>query len=323
MEFIKNQFAWWAIGAVLLCATFLSASGVSAQQASDTVSLGISPQVLDVTANPGETLTNTFRLTNASQETVEVEAIAKNFVPRGEDGAVDLTIDDTSFSLADWIESTPSSATMGSSMTQDFEISISVPSDAEPGSHFGSIVFATKPPEQPGASALISQEIAPVILVRIAGDTVEAADIAEFKAEKSLYTTEDAVTFLSRIENTGNVHFKPTAKIVVENMFGSQVAELEVERRNVLPASVRQLKTEWVPEGLKIGRYTATLSVVYGDNDEVKLASTTVTYFPWQVILPIVLLIAFVGFVIVRFRRRIGKAVAVLRGKDVTNSKES
>ncbi len=315
---VLNRTVRWAVASLLIAASLLPLRLVTAQtDAQDTVSLGISPQLLDVTANPGETIRNTFRLTNASAGSIEVVTTPKNFTPRGEEGAVDLTVDDTDFSLADWIVVSPSeSVAIEPGKTQDYEVAISVPETAEPGSHFGSVVFQTVPPENDTANALVSQEIAPVILVRIAGDTTETAEIAEFRAEKSVYSNEDSVQFYSRIENTGNVHFKPTAKITIENMFGSQVAELDVERRNVLPSSIRQLTTEWQPEGFQIGRYTATLSLVYGENDEIRVATTSVTFIPWQTIVPIVLLVGIIIFVMVKFNDRLKRAANALRGKD-------
>ena len=302
--------------ACLVCAFVGISSLVAAQTPADTVSLGVSPQVLDLTANPGEEITNTFRLTNASDTSVDIETIPKNFTPRGEEGAVDLTVDDTSFSLADWIKVTPKATTLEPKKTQDFTVKISVPENSEPGSHFGSVVFKTIPPKQEGSGAAVSQEIAPVILVRVAGDVMEQADIESFKAQKSFYSLEDSVNFLSRIKNTGSVHFKPTGKVSIKNMFGNEVANIDLDRKNVLPDSIRQISSSWNKQGLKFGRYTATLTLVFGDNDQIKTAEYSFYYFPYQVILPFLLIIGGLLFVVMRYRVRLREALRVLRGKD-------
>jgi len=303
---------------VLLFISLLLPSFVFAQTqpGPETVSLGISPQILDTTANPGETLQNTFRLTNASPAEIDIETTPKNFTPRGEEGAVDLTVDDTSFSIADWISVSPEIATIESGQTQDFVVDIAVPATAEPGSHFGSVVFQTKPPENSDANALVSQEIAPVILVKIAGDTTEAVEIEEFRTEKSLYSNEKTINFISRLENTGDVHFKPKGVITIKNMWGSQVAELELDRRNVLPDSIRQITTEWQPEGFTIGRYSATLNLVYGENDEIRISETSFTIFPYQTVLPIAIGVLVLGFIVFKTRHRLVMAVRVLSGKE-------
>lgn len=300
--------------AIVLMAPLFPKGYVLAQ--TDNITLAVSPQILDLTANPGDSLNNVFRLTNASDVSVEIKTTPKNFTPRGEEGAVDLTEDKTSYSLAEWLTVNPETVTIDAGQTEDFSVSIDVPENAEPGSHFGSVVFQTIPPEQEGSTALVSQEIAPVILVRIAGDTTESVEIEEFKSEFGFYSNERAISLISRLKNTGNVHFKPTGQIVIKDMFGSEVASIPLDNRNVLPDSIRQITSEWLTDGFKMGRYTATLTVVFGDNDEIRTAETSFYIFPYQTVVPIILGIALLVFIAYKGRKRIAKAAKVLSGKD-------
>lgn len=285
-------------------------------QAPDNLTIAISPQLLDITANPGETISNVFRLTNVSETSIDIKTTPKNFTPRGEEGAVDLTEDDTSYSLAKWISVDPEMTTIQANKTHDFTVEINVPDDAEPGSHFGSVVFQTIPPEQEGTAALVSQEIAPVILVRIAGDTTESAEIVEFTTNKNFYSNEKTITFTSRIKNTGNVHFKPVGTIVVKDMFGNEVANIELDEKNVLPDSVRQFSSEWLPDGVLIGNYTATLTIVSGDNNSIQTLETSFFAFPYQIILPVLVGLIILIVIIYKGRSRIKKAARALSGKD-------
>lgn len=309
---------------VAICA-LLALFGVTASaQTTDAnqITLGISPQLLDLTANPGEQLKATFRLTNASDQEITVKATPKNFTPRGEEGAVDLTEDRTDFSLADWVNVTPETTKIAARATQDFEVLIDVPPTVEPGSHYGSVVFATIPPEQEGAGAVVSQEIAPVILVKVAGDVIETVEIEEFTSNKSFYSNENVVTLFSRLKNTGNVHFKPTGKIVIKNMFGRVVAELQLDQRNVLPNSIRQIPTDWQLDGFTMGRYTAELTIVYGDQVTIRNASTSFIIFPYQTIVPLIVLVLLISLILYKGRRRIAKAYQALRGSDEQTKKK-
>lgn len=300
--------------AIVLVLSLFPGQYVSAQ--TDNITLAVSPQILDLTANPGDSLTNVFRLTNASDVSVDIKTTPKNFTPRGEEGAVDLTEDKTSYSLADWLTVNPETVTIEAGQTEDFSVSITVPDNAEPGSHFGSVVFQTIPPEQEGSTALVSQEIAPVILVRIAGDTTESVEIEEFTSEFGFYSNETAINLFSRLKNTGNVHFKPTGQIVIKDTFGSEVASIPLDNRNVLPDSIRQITSEWLTGGFKMGRYTATLTVVFGDTDEIRTAETSFYIFPYQTVVPIILGISLIVFIAYKGRKRIVRAVKVLSGKD-------
>lgn len=223
LQGIKNRVG--ALSTLLVLLLIVATLPVNAQ-APESITLAVSPQILDTTANPGESQSSTFRLTNVSDEAVDIIATPKNFTPRGEEGAVDLTEDDTTYSLASWMSVAPETVTIPAKQTQDFDIVFNVPEDAEPGSHFGSIVFRTIPPEQEDNTALVSQEIAPVILMKIAGDVTETAEIESFTSEKSFWSNETSIVFTSRIKNTGTAHFKPTGQIVIKNMFGREVATI-------------------------------------------------------------------------------------------------
>lgn len=315
LQGIKNRVG--ALSALLvLVVSLLNVAAPINAQSPDAITLAISPQILDLTANPGEPQSSTFRLTNVSESSVAIRAIPKNFTPRGEEGAVDLTEDDTSYSLARWMSVTPSEATIQAKKTLDFVVTFDIPENAEPGSHFGSVVFQTIPPENDENNALVSQEIAPVILMKIAGDVTETAEIEEFTSDKSLWSNETAVVFSSRIKNTGTAHFKPTGQIVIKDTFGKEVATLPLDKKNVLPDSIRAIETEWQIDGFKIGRYTAELTVVYGENDEIRTATTSFVIFPYQTIIPVAVIISIVGFLMYKARRRLKLAMKALSGAE-------
>jgi len=307
---ISNVFLTAA--AILLA--FGSLTATTAQEELDQVRLAISPQVIEVSANPGDTIENEIRLDNLSDGVIQIETINKNFTPRGEEGAVDLTEDDTTYSLADWITVTPQNVVMDAKTSQDFSMVINVPENAEPGGHFGSVVFKTVPPKNEDGAATVSQEIAPIILVSVAGDVIEAAEIASFKSIKSIWSNERPIQFETRIQNNGTVHFKPTGTVTIKNMFGNEVTTINLEEKNVLPESIRRIVTDWDP-GFSIGRYSADLTVVYGEDKQIITSTATFIVFPYQTVVPIAILVVGLLYVSIRFRKRIGLAFRVLSGK--------
>jgi hypothetical protein len=316
MKAIKFNLGWFVGLVIILVAG--TALVVKAQQ--DTIQLAISPQVLDTQVNRGDVVTNDFRLTNGSDDTITINAIPKNFTPQGEDGAIDLTQDDTSYSLAKWISVEPKQVQIPANKTQDFKVTINVPDNAEPGSRFGSVVFATVPPESEGSGAVVSQEIAPVILVTVAGDLVESAEIADFYSVKNIWSNEPEAVLQARIKNNGNVHFQPTGSVVIKDTFGNEVTKVSLEQKNVLPDSIRKIDAKWPIDGFKIGRYSAELTVVYGDKDEIITSKTTFYIIPYQIILPIALVVIVVVFLVVKYRKRLRLALRVLSGKNVENT---
>ena len=229
----------------------------------------------------------------------------------GEEGAVGLTEEESSFSLASWITVTPSELQIPPKSTRIFNFKISVPLNAEAGGHFGSIVFRIGggPITQTGAS--VTQELGALVLLRVAGESTEAASLESFLPKKKFWEY-GPVEFEIKTKNNGNVHLKPKGTITVFNSFGKNVGEIEVEPKNVLPGAVRKSAAFW-DKKILFGKYTAVLSLAYGAGaGKIVTGSTSFVGFPYKVggVVLFVLLILF--FLLYRGRKRLKLALRVL-----------
>lgn len=278
----------------------------------DTITLNVTPTTIELDGNPGEPLQGSFKVVSGSDVPLLVRVIPKNFTASGEEGAVDLTEDDTSYSLAKWIVTEPSTVEIPARGSQIFEYVINVPDNAEPGGHFGSIIVQTEPVRIDEAGPAVSQEIGPLVLVKIAGDSFEEASIVEFTTADS-FLEKGPVTFVTRVQNNGNVHFKPQGRIEIKNMFGSVVTTLDLEEKNVLPDAIRKLTNDWNPDGFALGRYTADLTLTYGIDNTIVTASTSFTIFPYKTVVPIAIVVIVLIIPAIKNRRRIKKALVVLK----------
>jgi len=299
------------LGFTLIAATALS-RWVSAQQPGQ-ITISVSPTVFELSANPGQTLSNSFRIVNGTDQPLTLEAGPKNFTASGEEGAVNLTEEETAFSLASWIGVEPAQVVVPARGSQTFDFSIAVPDNAEPGGHFGSVIVKTQPIAIDATGAAVSQEAGPLILVKVAGDIVEKASIASFSSPRLIWTGSP-ISLETRVQNVGNVHLKPRGTVSIKNLFGNEVTNINLEERNVLPGTVRKLITEWSP-GFTVGRFTADLSLVYGADNTIVTASTSFIVFPYKVILPVILGLIVLIYLLIRFRRRILAAGRALAGR--------
>lgn len=311
MVLAKYRARLMLIAAGLTIVTLLA--GFARAQNTNQITLSVSPISFELSANPGDTLERTFRIVNGTDSELTLTTTPKNFTAEGEEGGVNLTEEETSFSLASWISVNPSEAVLPARGSQTFAFTVDVPENAEPGGHFGSVIVKTNPIAIDATGAAVSQEAGPLILVSVAGDISEAARIVEFKAQKNFWES-GPVVLETRVENLGNVHFKPSGVITIKNMFGNEVTKINLEERNVLPDTIRKLSNEWNP-GFAVGRYTADLSIVFGPNQEVTTASTTFTVFPYKIIIPALLGLILLLFFAVRFRKRIAAAARALAGR--------
>jgi hypothetical protein len=268
--------------------------------------ISVHPSNFDITAQPNQKTTGKITVDNLTDKPIQIAVDLRNFTAQGEEGSVNLTKEDITYSLAKWIKVTPNTAAISAHSSQDFTFVIDPPKDAEPGGHFGSVVFATVPlKDLKGTGASLSQEVASLILFKIPGDAKEQATLESFTSEKSFYEF-GPVSLIARVKNEGGVHIAPAGSVVIKGWFGQRfIAPLEM--RNVLPNSVRK-----IPAVLKnkflFGNFTATLISTYGTKGQQLYSSTEFFAFPvrYGIVALIVLIILILG------RKRIGKSIKVL-----------
>jgi len=154
---------------------------------------------------------------------------------------------------------------------------------------------------------VLSQEIASLILIKIAGKVEEDAVLESFKTPKWFYEL-GPVPFEARVKNDSTVHIKPEGTITVTGMLFGQKLTGQVEQRNILPGAIRKIPG-MLNNKLLIGKYTASISLVYGaQNNAPLVAQTTFWAFPVRYALAalVILVLLFV------MRKRLYKAFKVI-----------
>lgn len=282
------------------------------------LAVAISPVKFELAANPGDELKNVIRIYNDTAELVSVSMAVDNFSPTGEDGQVviDETSPDTGFSLKSWVTLSESSFLLEPRTSKAVEYTVAVPQNAEPGGHYGSILASVAPANAvAGGGVGIAQRVGALLLLDVSGVVTEKMYVAELSAPK--FSEYGPVDLSLRLKNDGSVHLKPRGFITLTNMFGKDAGTINVPQTNVLPQSVRKFDLNW---GVKYmyGKYTATLSAIYGSSNESLSAVTTFWIIPWKFISIVLIALIVLVTLIVRGRHRIALAARVLRGKDIS-----
>ncbi len=99
-------------------------------------------------------------------------------------------------------------------------------------------------------------------------------------------------------------------------MFGHEVANLQLDKKNVLPDSIRDITTSWQHSGFAIGRYQATLSLITDSHGKIETAETSMIIFLYQIILPAIAILLAVSYAAYKGRHRLADAAKALRGKE-------
>lgn len=272
--------------------------------------LEIAPPVVNLTADPGETKNVNINLRDISANALVVTGDVNDFSANGEDGIPKITLDENEtspYSIKTWIAPL-SQLTLEPRQVKALPVSIKVPADAAPGGYYGVIRFTATAPGVTGNGVSLSASLGALIFIRVNGNAKEAVSIEEFfttaqDGKRSGLFESQPVTFAARIKNSGSVHEQPTGQIVVKDMFGNDVASvnMNLERRNILPGSIRKFEANMdkgnVGNRFLFGYYTAKIVLTYGSNNQTVTSNVGFWVVPWRLVLS--LLVAVVILVIV------------------------
>jgi len=266
-------------GAVV--ATWVSPQNALASDSATNIS--ISPLTFDLSASPGDTVTNEILIRNSGSSPVVITPEAEDFVADGEEGQVSLTESKSTYSLASWIQLGTGQFTLNGGQQQRVKFVIRVPGNAEPGGHYAS-VFAHLSPTLAGATngSGVGQKIGALVLLRVGGDAKEDAKINSFSTTKTSYE-QGPVGFDLRVLNAGSVHVKPMGVIAITDAFGKKVGSITVDQKNILPGATRHFTASWTNPPA-FGKFNATILALYGTGNKQITAATTFWIIPWKVI---------------------------------------
>ena len=275
--------------------------------------IAISPLTFEITANPGDTITNAVRIYNPNPDPLNVSLHVEDIAPSGETGqALIEAAESTGYSIAAWTLIDRAELTIPSGIAELTNFTVRIPANAEPGGHYGAITAEARGGAVAGSGAAIAQKVAALLLISVAGDVNEALSLVDFTGPSGVVTDASLITLLSRFENSGSVHLKPRGFVTVTDMFGRELAQVALDQRNVLPNTKRIIETDWQPEGFVFGRVNAQLTAIYGSANEPLAASVEFWVLPMNVFGPVLGGLAVLLVFVVVLRRRLGLAFSIL-----------
>jgi hypothetical protein len=274
--------------------------------------LEIGPPVLNLTADPGQTITADISIRDVSSTPLLVKGVINDFVAGDENGTPKILLDSdetSAYSIKNWIAPI-SSLTLTPHQIITLPVKIVVPANASPGGHYGVIRFTGTPPSLSGSGVALSASLGALILMRINGDITEHISVAEFSANtggsSSTFFEAAPITFVARLDNTGNIHEQPAGLITITDMFGKNVDTLSINQppHDILPSSIRKftapLDSTSIGNKILFGRYHAQLSVTYGTGQKPTTADFYFWVIPYRLIgLGIIVLVG--GFLLIRY----------------------
>jgi hypothetical protein len=319
--------------ALIVLATFFLAPKIYAQQTAPAYDVTVSPIFLDLSANPGDTITTKVRIRNNTTSPIPVKVGVEKLT--GDlNGNLSLQQAKNDYTLS-WFKFDNTSVTTAPLEWTDVPFTINIPKDAAYG-YYWTITFTqdTSGTNAKSGVALTGAAGVPVLLkVNKAGAKAEA-QLSQFSINNFI-TEYLPADFTIKVENTGNVHIKPHGSIFISDGRSKDLAVLDVNPGlgNIIPNSARIFSASWADgfivrqpviengqpkvdkngnpvetlqinwnklTNFRIGRYTANLLLVYDNGTRDVPMQSTITFWilPWKVILGMLATVVIVFFVV-------------------------
>jgi hypothetical protein len=303
----------------------------------------VSPPTYELSANPGDVLSNSIRVTNDSTTPVTLSVSAQDFKVDGTEGSVKVDDEPAPAGFAKWFSFGTPQIQLAPKASALVPFSINVPKGAEPGGHFATVLFnpvVASNSDSTGANVI--QRVGSLILMKVSGSVNESGSIKSFNTKsfkgswqtvtgsdgktkihiasaedlgqesRKSYFDHGPVAFDLLYKNSGNVHFKPAGTVTIYNIFGQKVDQLALDPRNVFPGGERRVTVIWPQKSLWGGYYRAQVAAVYGSQNKILTAETVFWAFPaWVLIAVLITLI----ILILLHRRLLTAARVLIKGR--------
>jgi hypothetical protein len=249
----------------------------------------VGPGKLEVDLDPGQSRTIEILVSNRTgmdrEFTIDVEDFTGSSDP--ETPVILLGNDRGPYSLRDYITVSKTKFFLPNGKRARVPVTIKIPIDAEPGGHYGSVLFsvvssASATDGQIKAAAPVVSRIGSLFFVRVRGDVAESGFLKSFttKGNQNIFTTP-LIPLRVVFENSGSVHLNPYGTLIVRNSIGNEIEQIDIDPWFVLPDSVR-LRETVIDREFMFGRYSATLTLHPGYATSPEQATLVFWVLPWK-----------------------------------------
>jgi hypothetical protein len=311
---MKMSNGWFRLSFFLLVFFVFFFVGHNAQ------ALTISPARIEISGDPGTTVTKEITLLNDSNSGPQTYYVTyANFEAQGETGSP-LFVDPVD-DLGTWMTTSATSVTLAPNETKNITLSINIPKDAYAGGHFAVVFFGNSPE---GGQISVGAKTGTLVLLSVNGNVLEAGGLVSFNTLKhQFFYNSLPVSLEYRWKNDGNDRVQPVGSVTMHDLFYIPIARIDANPviGNILPHSTRLFNLEWSKQNadlnsvaptsfiasffdratyqwnnFAVGLYFAKLNLAYGAENLHSSKTAMFFVFPWQLLLCLLVLLLIVLF---------------------------
>ncbi len=338
---VKRLLSFTGIVLLSFSIIFTNNGGHASAVTNSSSGLSITPR-RNLVMKPGQTVSDKLVVSNLSQ-TSDLNLAIKviDFTYYNETGIPKLLLGNnaqqTSWSIKPFI-TIPSSQIVPAGQTVLIPYTIKIPKNQGAGSYYGAIEYSSTP-NSAGQVNLNASGVS-LMFVFVTGTDHENMTLDKFGAYQSnsnvaggkyvFISTQKPQQMAFTVTNHGNVAEVPSGSITLNYMFGGKPIVINnvnlnsglalIQQTRLFTSCINTVKQNVAfggsttitnvcgPSNLKPGRYTAKLSVFYGQNGNQTqeiYSRTSFWYLPWWLIITVLVAIAAIVIFVWRLVRRI------------------
>lgn len=274
--------------------------------AAQSLSLSISPPLLEVLIRPGKTITQVYKIHNNGDSTVVTLRILEyysdglkynsDFVP---ENWISLQNLDIAFNKP---------FLLGANEERQIILKVNPPQEIAEKDYYRVLLFSTTPnPSIDNSETRLSQNLGSILLVNVtnSGIKTKAGQITSFKLPLII----DSFTALSTditLQNSGKTYFRPLGEVKLTGPFAKGSFKINPNvylagENKLLITEANNLNHTLNLSGFYLGKYQVSVDLTL-DDSKVKISQTRTTYaLPWKLSL---IIITFFTVKVLFFRKR-------------------
>lgn len=310
-----DRFVSVTLSLLIVSLTFAPLVGAQSQNQGGS-GVQITPTRTELSLLPGEVKEFSVSVKNVTKGPITVKAFFNDFESDNTTGEPKIIIDKNRQlpnSMRSWVKGI-NDFDLKAGETKNVKLSVDAPAKASPGGYYGVVRFAAVPQgsdDDGNTQVSLTASVASLLLVEVSGDIKEQIQVSSLSAvdkknKPSSIFFKPPTGVAVAISNKGNGFARPFGRVSV-SVGGKEVYAYEMNNKEprgiVLPGSSRTF-TDEIKNINKIGRYTVSASVSYGQGGEVIVKKASFWVIPvWLIVVLVGLIAAVAAGLFVTYRR--------------------
>ncbi len=288
-------------------------SQITFAQEQNQSALGIAPAIVELVLTPGKRSQTIISVSNVTNFPLPIKGSVKSFAGF-EQESMEVSMYSEIFDSSSWMKIEPTDFILQPRERKEIKIIINPPLKAEPGGHYATVYFQPLLPVEvlSPQTAYLSARIGVLTFLVVKGDIQEKASLENLP--RIPFRQFGPIDFKIPLKNEGNIHLNPSGEVLIKNIWGKEVAKLNLSSKIILPHTIRDLDFKWDKRFL-LGKYHAQINISYGTEHQKLTGEIDFWVIPWLSIILVFGVLTTILIFFIILRKRMGLALRVLLGK--------